>query len=196
MDSQSSPRAALLIMGGGLLIGLVMGGLVFWGLPLTTGVAATPASNDGVNNSNFPAPIVGSPAPDLTLKNILGQEVKLSSLNGQPVLINFWATWCEPCAIEMPAINAAYRKYRDQGLVVLAVDNDEPLADVVVYFKRFDLSFEALLDPGAKITDQYRIRAFPSSFFIGRNGRILSMQIGTMNEKQLEDHLARILPKQ
>ncbi|MBI4631509.1 MAG: redoxin domain-containing protein [Chloroflexi bacterium] len=97
--------------------------------------------------------------------------------------------------IEMPAIDAAYRKYRDQGFTVLAVDDDEPLADVVVFFKKHNLAFEALLDPGAKVTDLYRVRAFPTSFFVGRNGRILSMQIGTMTEKQLEGHLERILPK-
>ncbi|MEK7439600.1 MAG: redoxin domain-containing protein [Chloroflexota bacterium] len=195
MDSPSPTRATLLIMGGGMLIGLAIGALVLIGLPAAQGAAATPAGTNANNNSNFPAPIVGSPAPDFTLKNIEGRDIRLSSLNGQPILINFWATWCGPCEIEMPAIDAAYRKYRDQGFVVLAVDDDEPLADVVVFFKKHNLAFEALLDPGTKVTDLYRVRAFPTSFFVGRNGRILSMQIGTMTEKQLEGHLERILPK-
>lgn len=193
MESESTTRTPLLIMGGGLLLGLALGALVFFGLPFTQGATATPAATSGGNNSNLPAPIVGSPAPDFTLKNIQGQEIKLSALKGQPVLINFWATWCGPCAVEMPAIDAAYRKYRDQGFVVLAVDDDEPLADVVVFFKSYNLSFEALLDPGSRVNVVYRVGAFPSSFFVGRNGRILSMQIGTMNEKQLETHLEKIL---
>ncbi|MBI5713985.1 MAG: redoxin domain-containing protein [Chloroflexi bacterium] len=145
MDSPSSTRATLLIMGGGMLIGLAIGALVLIGLPAAQGAAATPAGTNATNNPNFPAPIVGSPAPDFTLKNIEGKDIRLSSLNGQPVLINF------------------------------------------------NLAFEALLDPGAKVTDLYRVRAFPTSFFVGRNGRILSMQIGTMTEKQIEGHLEKIL---
>src|SRR3990172_9228091 len=107
MESDNSARSTLLILGGGLLIGLAIGLVVFVGLPSAQSAGA--AAGGG---TPAPAPIVGSPGPDFSLQNIAGQTVTLSALKGQPVLINFWATWCGPCRIEMPAIEAAYQQHK------------------------------------------------------------------------------------
>ncbi|MBI3242705.1 MAG: TlpA family protein disulfide reductase [Chloroflexi bacterium] len=191
MESGNSARATLLILGGGLLIGLAIGAIVFIGMPTlaNNGLAA----NGGGGGTPAPAPIVGSPAPDFTLTNINGGTVTLSDLKGKPVLINFWATWCGPCRVEMPAIQAAYDANKSDGLTVLAVDADESKADVVDFANALDLSFEFLLDPGLVVNDLYRIRAYPSSFFVGRDGTIAAFQIGSMTESQLADNLAKIL---
>ncbi len=125
MESGTSTRATLLLLGGGLFIGLAMGAVVFFGLP-----SLRPSSGAARPVSATPAPIVGAPAPDFTLKNIQGQDVTLSSFAGQPVLINFWATWCVPCRVEMPAIEAVYQEHKGEGFVVLAVDADETLEEV------------------------------------------------------------------
>ncbi|MEK7784884.1 MAG: redoxin domain-containing protein [Chloroflexota bacterium] len=191
METGNSTRATLLILGGGLLIGLAIGAIVFIGLP-TVGSAGSAAANVG-GGTPAPAPIVGSPAPDFTLKNIKDKSITLSDLKGKPVLINFWATWCGPCRIEMPAIEAAYQAHKSEGFTVLAVDADEPKADVVEFADALNLTFEFLLDPGLAVNDLYRIRAYPSSFFIGRDGVVAAYQIGTMTESQLADNLGKIL---
>jgi peroxiredoxin len=191
METGNSTRATLLILGGGLLIGLAMGAIVFIGLP-TFGSNGSAATNVG-GGAPAPAPIVGSPAPDFTLKNIKDESITLSDLKGKPVLINFWATWCGPCRVEMPAIEAAYQAHKGEGFTVLAVDADEPKADVVEFVNALDLTFEVLLDPGLAVNDLYRIRAYPSSFFIGRDGVVAAYQIGTMTEPQLADNLDKIL---
>lgn len=192
METGNSTRATLLILGGGLLIGLTIGVIVFFGLP--TGQTTT-AGDSPAGAAADAAPVTGSAAPDFTLTNIHNKKVTLSKLKGQPVLINFWATWCGPCRIEMPAIEAAYQQHKDEGFVVLAVDADEPLKDVAEFVGDLGLTFEILMDPGLTVNDRYRVRAYPTSYFVGRDGTIVALQIGTMTESQLEENLAKILPK-
>ena len=138
------------------------------------------------------APFVGAIPPEFSLFNLNGEEVSLSNFSGLPVVINFWATWCAPCRVEMPAIQSRYEKFKDHGLVVLAVDFDEP-SDIVSDFRdEFGLTFEILLDPGAEVQQLYRNRAYPTTFFIDPNGVIQVQHFGPMTEDQMDDNLAKI----
>lgn len=181
MQSAGSNRAAVLILGGGLAIGLLAGLVVFFGPPglPAGGPAATPA----------PAPIAGAPAPDFALRDLGGNEVTLSDLQGQVVLINFWATWCGPCRLEMPAIEAEYQARAPNGFTVLAVDFDEPVADVRAFVDELDLTFPVLLDAGSTVNDLYRVRGYPTTFFINRKGYVERQHIGLMSEAQLATYL-------
>ncbi len=137
-------------------------------------------------------PIVGGLPPGFSLFNLGGEEVSLSDFHGQPVVINFWATWCAPCRVEMPALQSRFEKFKDQGLVVLAVDFDEP-ADIVADFRdEFGLTFEILLDPGAEVQKLYRNRTYPTTFFIDPDGVIQVQHFGPMTEGQIDDNLAKI----
>lgn len=142
---------------------------------------------------NLPSqgPIVGKPAPDFTLVDIKGETVRLSSLRGKPVLVNFWATWCIPCAQEMPMIESAYQKEGSQ-FVVLAVNADEPDAKVRDYVNKMGLTFTVLLDPGGTVQSQYRLNGYPSSFFIDRDGVIRDEHIGVMDSTQLTKSLLEV----
>lgn len=138
------------------------------------------------------APIEDSSAPDFSLINIQGELVKLSDFRGQPVLINFWATWCGPCRIEMPTIQDRFERHRDEGFVVLAVDFDEPQEDVATFGEELGLTFNLLLDPGGKIQNLYRVLGYPTSYFVDSNGIIKVQHIGLMTEGQLDDYLSQI----
>jgi peroxiredoxin len=138
------------------------------------------------------APFVGAIPPDFSLFNLSGEEVSLSSFSGQPVVINFWATWCAPCRVEMPAIQSRFVKFADQGLVVLAVDFDEPADTVADFRDEFGLTFEILLDPGAEVQQLYRNRTYPTTFFIDPDGVIQVQHFGPMTEGQMDDNLAKI----
>lgn len=189
----ASTRAPLLIAGGGLLIGLAVGLVVLFGLPASARSPAI-AGGPGTPQVIAAAPVVGAPAPDFRLKDLAGETRSVAEARGHPLLINFWATWCGPCRIEMPAIEARYQANKAKGLLVYAVDFDEPQADVADFVKAFNLSFTVLLDPGAKVNDLYQIRGYPTSFFVGGDGVIKVVHIGAMTEGQLDDNLARILP--
>ena len=117
------------------------------------------------------APEVGAIAPDFTLVNTIGDEVTLSDHRGQVVMINFWATWCPPCRQEMPGIESRYQQHRG-SLEVLAIDNDEALEQVLSFTEEFELSFDPLLDPGAKVQIQYQVRAYPTTVFVNEHGII------------------------
>ncbi|NIM92500.1 MAG: redoxin domain-containing protein [Anaerolineales bacterium] len=158
-----------------------------------------PKLNSGANASSQgdvvqaePAPVLNAPAPDFTLTNLEGDEVSLSDFQGQPVLINFWATWCAPCRIEMPAIQDRFERFSTDGLAVLAVDFDEPASDVQAFGDELGLTFDLLLDPGAEIQRLYLVQGYPTSFFVDREGIIRVHHIGVMTEGQLDGYLAEV----
>ncbi len=174
----------------------VIGVAVLLGLSLAVagGVALAGRNEDeqGSDTGLQVAPVRGALAPDFTLVNLEGENVSLSDFQGQPVMINLWATWCGPCRIEMPTIQSRFEKYRDEGFIVLAVNFDERKADVQAFGDEFGLTFQILLDPGAKVQKLYRTRSYPTSFFVDRKGVIQVQHIGVMTEGNLDGNLAQI----
>jgi peroxiredoxin len=183
----------LLIAAGGLLLGLALGAVIFFGLPSSATEPPGLASGAGAQVLGE-APVTGGAAPDFTLTDIAGAPVSLADAAGSPVLINFWATWCGPCRIEMPAIQARYEMHKDAGLRVFAVDFDEGQAEVEDFAKAFGLTFDVLLDPGGEVNNMYRVLGYPSSYFVDAEGIIRVVHVGMMTESQLDDNLAQILP--
>ena len=151
-----------------------------------------PATPSGPTATPAAAPVTGAPAPDFTLRSLTGQPVTLLALRGQVVLINFWATWCIPCQAEMPAIQHAYDAHKGSGFTVLAVNLNEPAKDVQDYVTRLGVNFPVLLDAGDAISSLYRVRGYPTSFFIDRGGTVAIEQVGMMSDTQLADHLAQL----
>lgn len=171
-------------------------GLITIGITIVL-LFAFPPSTKSIENSNSgtindPEPVVGAFAPEFSLFNLDSERVELSDFKGQPVLINFWATLCAPCRIEMPAIQDRFEKFAEDGLVVLAVDFAEPRNDIQAFKEEFGLTFELLLDPEAEIQRLYRIRGYPTSLFIDSNGVVQVVHIGLMTEGQLDDYLSKI----
>jgi len=124
----------------------------------------------------------GQAASDFTLTNMQGQQVTLSSLQGQVVVLNFWATWCPPCIEEMPSMEMLYRKYKDQGLVILAVNTEEDGKELVENFlKKTPYSFPILLDPEADVQNQFNIFRLPETVVIDRNGIVADRVVGAID---------------
>jgi len=141
-------------------------------------------------------PLEGQPAPDFTLKTLDGGTVTLSQLQGQPVLINFWASWCTPCRAEMPEIVRTYETHKADGLVVLAINMtfQDSLPEAQAFAREFHMPFPVLLDDtGAVARDAYRVPVLPMSFFVDRKGLIVHRQIGAMNGKQIDALVGEIL---
>ncbi len=117
-------------------------------------------------------------APDFTLPNLTGRLVRLADFRGQVVLLNFWATWCPPCRKEMPSMERLYQKFRDQGLVTLAVSTDRAREPVLEFMERYRLSFPALWDGEGSVAEQYQILGLPTSYLIDRRGFLVSAEVG------------------
>jgi peroxiredoxin len=134
----------------------------------------------------------GVPAPDFEIKYPDGSKVLLSDLKGKPVLVNFWATWCKFCEAEMPAIQAAYEKYKAQGFVVIAIDSKESKRTVANFFSDRGLTFTVAIDPTDAVFRRYRGSGWPHSVFVDKQGIVSEIYIGQMSASQIEKFLAAI----
>lgn len=137
---------------------------------------------------------VGDEAYDFTLNDFDGNQVSLADFRGQPVIVNFWATWCAPCRIEMPALQAAYEKHQDEKLVILALDQDEPVQVARDYFyDEMGLSFTPLLDEDSAVSTAYgSFNVLPSTYFVDPDGRIAAIHRGPLTPGQIEGYLAEM----
>ena len=124
-------------------------------------------------------PEVGYLAPDFSLPSLGGQTVRLSDLRGKAVLLNFWATWCAPCRLEMPTMDKAYQEYKSRGLEVLAVSLDAGSNSVVKNFmQELKLDFPVLSDPDMEVLRLYRMVGIPASFLIDKQGIVRHREVG------------------
>src|SRR5574337_233327 len=144
-------------------------GLIISSTPGGTGVWA-----------NDVRPEEGHLAPDFTLRTLEGKTVRLSEFRGQKVvLINFWATWCPPCRLEMPTMQQIYSEYKAKGFEILGV-NIEPDAQQEIrdFIKELRLTFPILLDPDMKVTRKFRVIGLPVSILIDRQGIVRAKEVG------------------
>ena len=114
----------------------------------------------------------GGPTPALELTALSGGSHRLADYRGKVVLINFWATWCTPCREEMPSIGELKKKLAGRPFVVLAVNVDEPESRVGKFLEQLPLDFPVLMDPGKRVTSNWKVRILPTSFLIARDGRV------------------------
>jgi len=154
-------------------------------------------------SSSTPAPTqenkigtqVGNLAPDFQLDNLEGQTVSLSDLQGKPVLINFWATWCPPCRAEMPYLEEVYREWSGKGVVLLAINIGETSSQVKEFLQSHSLSLPVLLDTGQNVARRYNIQYIPTTFFIDKDGTIQIVKVGAFTGvAEIEKSLNKIVP--
>ncbi|MFB3817669.1 MAG: TlpA family protein disulfide reductase [Candidatus Methylomirabilales bacterium] len=142
----------------------------------------------------IPSPLVAKPAPAFTLATLDGPELSLASLRGKPVVVNFWASWCYPaCYEEAPHLEAAWRKYKDRGLMMLGVAIQDKEANAREFMKRFDFTFPNGMDPGSKIAIDYGIYGVPETLFIDRQGRIAYKHVGALTPALLDTQIEALL---
>jgi len=142
--------------------------------------------------SSGPAPEVGKAAPDFTATTIEGSEVTLGKLRGRPLWLTFGASWCQPCRAENPDIQAAYEKYRAQGLRVLSIFIQDDSSDIVDYAKRAGLTYPKVDDSDSRIASGYRIVGIPSHFFVDGSGTLRAIRISSLDPSTIDENLAEI----
>jgi thiol-disulfide isomerase/thioredoxin len=137
------------------------------------------------------------PAPDFTLQSLDGTNLRLSDLRGKAVLLNFWATWCGPCKIEMPWFIELQKQYGSQGLQIVGVAmDDSSKEDIAKFAKDMGVNYPVLLGKEA-VGDAYGgVPALPESFFIGRDGKIVDKIIGLRGKAEIEDSIKKALDTQ
>lgn len=136
-------------------------------------------------------------APELSLTDTQGVSRSLAEYRGQVVLVNLWATWCPPCKEEMPALQSFYNRYREEGFVVIAINDGDPTPDVLQFVKDYQLTFPVWLDPTYIATEQaFKTLNLPSSFVIDRAGTIRLQWVGGITLRTLENHVSPLILEQ
>jgi peroxiredoxin len=151
---------------------------------LTTITAAA-----GTGNAN--TPMVGinlnDLAPNFEAVTNTGDKIKLSDYRGKVVILNFWATWCVPCRVEMPSFETAYTEKGGQGFAVLAVNNAETVDDVTGFGEELGLTFPLVMDETAEINQQFGIQQYPSTLVINRDGLIVARHFGPLTADEITE---------
>jgi peroxiredoxin len=160
------------------LVYLAVYGVLFFGLPYGSIAHASDASST-------PGIFIVNPqeeAPDFALPALSGEEIRLADFKDKVVLINFWATWCGPCRDEMPSMEQLWRRFKDRDFVILAISLDKGnKSQVNTFIRKLSLTYPVLLDPKEYASDRYKLFGLPTSYLIGRNGKITGKVAGPLD---------------
>ena len=159
-------------------------GLLVYGV-LSVGASTT--LDDAVKRGDRPA------APDRRLPTLDGRQASLSSYRGRPVVLNFWASWCEPCKDEAPAIEAAHRRLKKAGGTVLGVTVSDASPDSKAFMKKYGLTFPSLRDVDGELAEDFDATGVPETFVIDRRGRITALSRGQVKEGFLDQAVTEVL---
>ena len=140
-----------------------------------------------------PSPLPGRAAPDFVRETLNGDSLRLSSLRGHVVVLNFWASWCIPCLQEHPLLVAADERWRDQGLRLVGVVYQDTPANAREWLRERGGSWTHVLDPGSRLSIEYGLFGVPETFFIDRNGQVAYKQIGPVSAEILAHWIERLL---
>ncbi len=153
-------------------------------LALTSKIDRLQAAGSG------PAPRFNAEAPDFTLTDLNGKEVKLSDLKGRPVMLNFWATWCPPCRAEIPILNKMYKDtHAGENYEILGVATQSDRQTISAFVKEFTMLFPVMPDAGSQITSLYHVLPIPTTFFIDKDGVIRFIKSGPVDRPLMEKYL-------
>ncbi len=136
-----------------------------------------------------------SPAPDFTLAAYDGQTYHLADLRGKVVVINFWASWCQPCKDEAPELENTWRHYKDRNVLFLGIGYVDTETEAKAYLKEFNITYPNGPDLGTRISQAYRIRGVPETYFIDSAGRLVYSKIGPTTQDEMMSVIEPLLKK-
>ncbi|MDP6770268.1 MAG: TlpA disulfide reductase family protein [Anaerolineales bacterium] len=181
----------------GTALGLILGIVLFITNPALHNFNPTPRYQPTDNNRPaLDAILPGSVAPDFKLIDaVTNRPVTLSQFYGKPVILNFWATWCGPCKVEMPHLQDAHNSYSKEHLIILAINYGEDPTTVLSFASDLGLTFRTLLDETAAIQSQYQVRGYPTTIFVNTDGTISHTHIGMLEPSLLIHQIDELLAK-
>ena len=139
---------------------------------------------------------IGSVAPDFALAGMDGNPIHLSELRGQPVIVNFWASWCGPCVEEFPLLREAAERHAADGLVVVGILYQDRSSAARGFMERNGGTWPTAQDPEGRVAEAYGILGPPETFFIGRDGTIVARQLGQFSATSLDEKVAAIMDEE
>lgn len=143
---------------------------------------------------NEEAPVIGHFAPQFSLPSLDGQDYSLDRVEGKSMLLNFWASWCEPCKIEAPDLVNLYENYSDKiEIYAINVTANDTIDNVISFADEYGFTFPVLLDEHADIAKSYKVRPIPTTFFINKDGVIVDIVVGPLNKNLIGEKLKLLI---
>ena len=166
-----------------------------WLVPLSVlPVLALLAYGFRTDPRDIPSPLVGRVASPFALTTFDGTPVTLAGLRGKVVVLNFWASWCNPaCYDEAPVLEQMWQTYRERGVVVVGVDMQDTSEAAQAFIQRFGLTFSNAPDPQGKLAVEYGVYGVPKTFFVGRDGTIRGKHVGALTDAVIRAKLEPLL---
>jgi cytochrome c biogenesis protein CcmG, thiol:disulfide interchange protein DsbE len=144
--------------------------------------------------SSGPPAQLGRQAPAFSLERLGGGRVSLDELQGRPIVLNFWASWCVPCRDEAPMLTGLAADYADQGLVVVGIVYQDEATNAIDFMRRYGQTYPGLLDPAQRTALDYGVFGVPETYFIDADGVIRARQLGPLVQSGLGPAVETILP--
>lgn len=166
--------------------------------------AGSDPSSPRADEPPFTNPLANKQAPSFTLKDTTGKKVSLSDYKGKAVVVDFWATWCAPCKIEIPWLTKLHDQYASQGLVVLGISEDDldlddqkallkEKKDIADSATKLGINYPVLIDD-AKVAEPYGgVDALPTTFYVDRSGKVVAATIGLVDRDEIEANIKKAL---
>jgi cytochrome c biogenesis protein CcmG/thiol:disulfide interchange protein DsbE len=165
-----------------------------WAVVVAIPIVALLAYGFGRNPNTIASPLIGKEASGFTLRSLdTGEVVSLSSLRGKPVIINFWASWCQDCKVEHGDLQAAWARYRSAGVAFVGITYQDKASDAVSFMRRWGGGWPIVSDPGQHTAIDYGVYGVPETFFVDRQGIIRYKSIGPVVFKDLTNHIQTLL---
>ncbi len=151
----------------------------------------TPAQNQSNASSS---PLISHPAPDFTLAVLsahagTASKMHLADLKGKPIVLNFWASWCDPCKHEAPLLQATWQSVHSQGIIFLGIDFQDTRSDGLNFLQKYGITYLNVVDDTGSTAINYGVSGVPETFFLDRHGVIVSKVIGELTEQTLQSNL-------
>jgi len=167
-----------------------------------SGAANAPAAAD-MSDADMATPLTGKTAPAFTLDDLNGRKVSLESFRGHPLVVDFWATWCAPCKVEIPWFEKLHDQYASQGLEILGLSTDDldpqdpaklftEKRDIADFVQKMHMNYPVLLN-GASVEDKYGLEAYPTTFYIDRNGKIVASTVGLVPLDEIQADIQKAI---
>lgn len=167
----------------------------------TQGTQGTHAASSGAGGSNVTWALVGQPAAEFTIQTYTwrgapsptSQTLRLAALHGTPIVVNFWASWCDACRAEAPLLEQTWQRYRSQGVVFIGLDFDDDEPDAVAFLQQYGITYLNGPDATEEIAVRYAVPGLPTTIFIDRKGVIAGRHIGQLDQLTLDHAIAALL---
>jgi peroxiredoxin len=168
-----------------LVVALVVSLMLVMGYKMTRKAASTPTGSASTNQM----------APDFALQSIDGKTIHLSDYHGKAVLLNFWATWCEPCKVEMPWFADLQKQYAAEGLQIVgvSVDEDSSVDEVTKFAKDLGVNYPILMGKESVVDSYGGMQFLPATLYINRDGKIVEKVFGLKGRGEIEDNIKKAL---